>query len=73
MLYSGSECVQGRKPFLWKLLSLRLNMLQCLQGMGLTLSGVGETVLCSIEGYTCFQLHSVFNPCAGGKTLLFYL
>lgn len=51
---------------------LRLNLLECSKGMGLTVSRVGGQ-LYSIGGYTCFQLHCVFNPCAGGKTLLLYL
>lgn len=41
MLYSGSEYVQIRKQFPWKLLSLRLNLLECSKGMGLTVSRVG--------------------------------
>ena len=41
MLYSGSESVQSRKQFLWKLLSLRLNLLECSKGMGLTVSMIG--------------------------------
>jgi len=41
MLNSGSESVQIRKQFQWKLLSLRLSLLECLKRIGLTVSRVG--------------------------------
>lgn len=52
------------------ILGLRLNLFNVQKEWALLLVGMGA-VLGSMDGYTCFQLQSVCNLGANGKTLLF--
>jgi hypothetical protein len=54
------------------ILGLRLNLFDVKKEWTLLLVVFGGVLGC-MDGYTCFQLQSVCNPGANGKTLLFEL
>lgn len=61
---------RAESHFHWNDTRFEIKSVWCSKRMGLAIGGVGA-VLGLMDGYTCFQLQSVCNPGANGKTLLF--